>query len=240
MTEQLKQRPGDQPLPTEGEQYVFDELIRRLTERSDIGFKRYGRRLQTFNGRDPQRDALEEILDLFAYHMQAQLERDATHTSIYQALLLHRDDMGLCRTCAVPSPCSTRNVLIRWADVTGLEGHPLIEQLHAFADRLAQGCPWTGNEPGRGEELRALLPRRAATQAPAKPAPLEVIHLEDPEEVACAPDAIEELRTNLGIQPSQTGLSSPLGEYLGFPVVVDPSLRPRTIVLRPRKKDGTP
>lgn len=84
MTENLRQRDGDQPLPAEGRENVQDVVIESLEglieqhrERRDLGAKRYGRPLQTFNGRDAVRDAFEEAVDLSVYLMQIDLEMKA-------------------------------------------------------------------------------------------------------------------------------------------------------------------
>lgn len=70
-------REGDQPLPTEGQQNVSDAVKADLDARIALGIQRYGRPLQTFNGRDALKDAYEEALDLVHYLKQAIMERDA-------------------------------------------------------------------------------------------------------------------------------------------------------------------
>ncbi len=47
-----------------------------LQERQKLGIARYGRSLQTFNGRDSKRDAVEEMVDLFQYQMQMGMEME--------------------------------------------------------------------------------------------------------------------------------------------------------------------
>lgn len=107
----LRQRPGDQPLPTEGGEHVQDRLIKLIEERRTLGVQRYGRALQTFNGRNAVRDLLEELLDGATYAMQVEMEQEAQQARIGAGLNLHTDDHGLCRTCAAPSPCATRTAL---------------------------------------------------------------------------------------------------------------------------------
>lgn len=81
-------RAGDrQPLPTPGRQAVTDALIADLRARTALGIQRYGRPLETFNGRDAIHDALEEALDLAQYLKQAVLEDSAKDA----ALLTVRD-----------------------------------------------------------------------------------------------------------------------------------------------------
>ncbi len=73
---ELRQRPGDQALPAEGQEDVFPLVIEDLKTRLALGTARYGQPLQTFNGRDALRDAYEEALDLTVYLRQALAERD--------------------------------------------------------------------------------------------------------------------------------------------------------------------
>jgi hypothetical protein len=65
----------DQQLPTAGRQPVQAALIRALAERRDYGIRKYGRPLETHNGRDALIDAWEEALDLLTYLTQMRLER---------------------------------------------------------------------------------------------------------------------------------------------------------------------
>jgi len=64
-------------MPLPGRENVTEMLIQRIKERAALGLKKYGRPLETFNGRDALQDALEEALDLAQYLMQAIAERDA-------------------------------------------------------------------------------------------------------------------------------------------------------------------
>lgn len=73
----LRERPGDQALPTPGQQDVTEAVIADLQARTALGIERYGTPLQTFNGRDALRDAYEEVLDAAKYLKQALMERDA-------------------------------------------------------------------------------------------------------------------------------------------------------------------
>jgi hypothetical protein len=75
MTDHLKQRPGDQPLPTPGRDCVQDALIAAIENRKQLGISRYGSPLMTHNGRDALRDAWEESIDLAAYLTQMRMER---------------------------------------------------------------------------------------------------------------------------------------------------------------------
>jgi hypothetical protein len=54
---------------------VTDRLIADLRERERKGYETYGGPLETFNGRMPEQDALEEALDLTQYLYQARQER---------------------------------------------------------------------------------------------------------------------------------------------------------------------
>lgn len=77
-------REGDQPLPTLGGESVFTEVRRRLNEREATGIRRYGRSLETFNGRSACRDLQEELLDGLAYATQVEME----HRAVVEALLV--------------------------------------------------------------------------------------------------------------------------------------------------------
>ncbi len=54
---------------------AMSAVERDLDERAEFGFKKYGTRLQTKNGRDPLRDAYEECCDLMLYFKQCLLEK---------------------------------------------------------------------------------------------------------------------------------------------------------------------
>lgn len=88
----LKQREGDQPLPVTGHQDVFEALIREFRARQQTGISRYGRSLETFNGRDVLRDWFEERLDEDAYFMQLLLQIQARQCS---------GDCHPCTSCSV-------------------------------------------------------------------------------------------------------------------------------------------
>lgn len=77
-------REGDQALPVPGVQSVFAEVRRRLDEREALGIKRYGKSLETFNGRDAFRDLEDELLDGLNYATQARME----HRSVVEALVV--------------------------------------------------------------------------------------------------------------------------------------------------------
>ena len=77
MSAELRQRPGDQPLPVANDQaLVHDAVSADIQSRKRIGVQRYGTPLQPNNGRDALRDAYEESLDLACYLKQALMERD--------------------------------------------------------------------------------------------------------------------------------------------------------------------
>lgn len=73
----MRQREGDQPLPTVNDQpFVADMLKGYIEKRKQIGIERYGTPLQPFNGRDALRDVFEEAVDLVTYFAQLLIERD--------------------------------------------------------------------------------------------------------------------------------------------------------------------
>jgi hypothetical protein len=76
-------REGDQALPEVGAESVFAVVRQRLDEREALGIKRYGRSLETFNGRNAFRDLQDELLDGLNYATQAEME----HRAVVCALL---------------------------------------------------------------------------------------------------------------------------------------------------------
>lgn len=66
---------SDQPLPRPGGVPVQAVLIEALKLRMEFGLKKYGRPLETHNGRDPLRDMWEEMLDMVSYFTQFVLEQ---------------------------------------------------------------------------------------------------------------------------------------------------------------------
>lgn len=54
--------------------HLSDELFGMLSERVDYGFRKYGSRLKTYNGRDVLLDCLQEALDGIMYGQQAFLQ----------------------------------------------------------------------------------------------------------------------------------------------------------------------
>lgn len=65
----------DQPLPVPGKIPVQEVMIGAIRERREHGKRKYGRALETHNGRDALKDAWEEAIDLFTYLTQMRLER---------------------------------------------------------------------------------------------------------------------------------------------------------------------
>ena len=65
-----------EPEPTEGNVDVADFVLADIQARIDAGYKRYGTKLQTNNGRDALWDAYQEAIDLVMYLRQEILERE--------------------------------------------------------------------------------------------------------------------------------------------------------------------
>lgn len=65
-----------QPMPIKGKASVTRTLIQRLEDRELHGIRKYGRSLETWNGRDPVLDLMEELLDGIQYAQQWIMERD--------------------------------------------------------------------------------------------------------------------------------------------------------------------
>lgn len=89
----------DQPLPEEGRTDIHEYVISRLSswgvgvddstaiaaglrERLKLGVSKYGRPLQSHNGRDALKDAWEEALDCLVYLQQMELEEDPVEIAL--------------------------------------------------------------------------------------------------------------------------------------------------------------
>ena len=55
---------------------IWDLVIKDIQERDANGLKKYGTRLQAFNGRNALIDSYQEVLDLIVYFRQSVEERD--------------------------------------------------------------------------------------------------------------------------------------------------------------------
>lgn len=66
---QLRQRPGDQPLPTGAttEPGAHDRIIELMQQRRALGLARYGSTLQPHNGRNTAQDLVDELADGIVY-----------------------------------------------------------------------------------------------------------------------------------------------------------------------------
>ena len=74
---QLRQRPGDQPLPIPNDGTdVQQAVICDIQARRELGIERYGTHLQPNNGRDALLDLYEELVDSVCYLKQVLIERD--------------------------------------------------------------------------------------------------------------------------------------------------------------------
>ena len=63
-----------------------ERLTKALDGREAKGIATYGVSLQSHNGRDVVRDALEEALDLYLYLTQAYIERKVSIVTVHRAL----------------------------------------------------------------------------------------------------------------------------------------------------------
>lgn len=90
-----------EPMPTTNElPYMWPKSITRIIniakERDDFGAKKYGTRLQPFNGRDPLVDAFQEGLDQLVYIEQELFERQYNNAVIEAAVaLVESQDLSL-------------------------------------------------------------------------------------------------------------------------------------------------
>jgi hypothetical protein len=74
-----KTEPEDQPMlvVSEVEPYVHDLVADDVRRRGELGKRRYGTKLQPFNGRRSLQDSYEELVDAACYTLQAKIEVDA-------------------------------------------------------------------------------------------------------------------------------------------------------------------
>lgn len=93
----------DQPLPKPGQINVQRVLAAVVMERETYGRKKYGRPLETHNGRDALKDAWEEAVDLTTHLTQMRLERGDDMTEFVpdedQDELVCVDQCGACDAC---------------------------------------------------------------------------------------------------------------------------------------------
>ena len=81
-----------QPSPKPNEETpIWDLVLEDIKERDKLGLKKYGVRLQPFNGRNSPLDAYEEILDLVVYFRQWTLERAEMVLALKKAYFEHKD-----------------------------------------------------------------------------------------------------------------------------------------------------
>ena len=69
-----------QPIPKPGKEGITQLVIADLLEREKRGIAKYGRTLETHNGRNALVDAYEEALDLAQYLKQEILERESLNS----------------------------------------------------------------------------------------------------------------------------------------------------------------
>lgn len=90
MTETLRQREGDQPLPVPNDREDVQSLVMAdLAARREVGIQRYGTALQPFNGRSALRDLYEELLDAACYARQRLVEDEPQVETERLADVLH-------------------------------------------------------------------------------------------------------------------------------------------------------
>lgn len=71
----MSEASENQPPPVKGKLSILELVQNDISERSDMGKKKYGTRLFSHNGRDALWDAYQEALDLVMYLRQAIAER---------------------------------------------------------------------------------------------------------------------------------------------------------------------
>ena len=66
-----------EPSPKRGKRNVADLVLADIQARVEMGYRKYGTKLQTFNGRDALWDAYQEAVDLVMYLRQEIAERES-------------------------------------------------------------------------------------------------------------------------------------------------------------------
>jgi hypothetical protein len=97
---EIRDPESDQKLPGPGKTEIHDYVINRLEsdwgmtgqvrsavanglrDRRELGISKYGRALQSHNGRDSLLDAWQEALDTLVYLQQMQLEGETVDTAL--------------------------------------------------------------------------------------------------------------------------------------------------------------
>lgn len=77
--------PQQPPVPNQRAP-IWREVVADMQARDAFGYRKYGTRLQPFNGRDTAVDAYQEVLDLTAYLKQLVIEWDAAQDILAGAL----------------------------------------------------------------------------------------------------------------------------------------------------------
>lgn len=126
-----KTEPEDQAMPTVSNRpFIHDEVAHTIAAdvayRGELGRKRYGTKLQAFNGRDAGQDAYEELLDAVVYTRQMADELKE-YRSLVRALI------------AADGPCPAPN-----CGVTVL-GHLLAAVAPELVELVKAEDPFQGN-----------------------------------------------------------------------------------------------
>ncbi|MFD4569351.1 hypothetical protein ACFWOX_33940 [Streptomyces sp. NPDC058467] len=154
----------DQPLPTPGQQSVQDALIGAVQERRAYGIRKYGRPLETHNGRDALTDAWEEALDLVTYLTQMRLERGDQLPAAVPSATTDRTDVAAVRALHQPMQRGPFTICAHcsgwdgeWRCLGVVTNYPC-PTLRALNDAAAGSAVagHTGDETGR-ETLAAAL-----------------------------------------------------------------------------------
>jgi hypothetical protein len=128
-SQKVAEQGDSQPLPTEGKRDVFPEMraafLKMYEERMALGIQRYGRTLQTHNGRNVGVDVLEELFDAFAYAMQFVME----HSDLGRQMQQYRDEAIMLRQRTE----AVRDFILNRTLVTDQATYSLLTEI---ADRL--------------------------------------------------------------------------------------------------------
>lgn len=159
----------DQALPGAGHQPVQNILIQALIDRRQHGIRKYGRPLETGNGRDALTDLWEELVDAVSYLTQLRLERgdhiatlspqQARRTAVTEALYLVQSGPGAvpCEQCDATVGLTCRGTQVPHRCRVVAHREVLVRALRAAvaAESTPPGAGTGGRAPGAGADAHA-------------------------------------------------------------------------------------
>lgn len=160
----------EQPAPRPGEGDVMAELEERVRQRRERGLATYGIALQRFNGRDALEDAIDEALDMAAYLLQEQGERDQLQAELAAAIARVKELEKLLQP-AEPAPyAENTSAVCKWCGENRPGGHyEWFETMRALSIRAEKAERSSADAYEQNARLcRELLEMRAERDSERK------------------------------------------------------------------------